>query len=305
MPTIYLTFDQVVAINQRHCGDGAGVKDPEGIRAQLGRAEATFLGDELHKTVWEKAAVLLHGLSSTQYFTDGNKRTAWLTVALFLAVNGHPLRDLSDIEAEAFVLAIATKAFENSDEPDRGVRKASEWLEECRRRPGHRRVEAFVAHEVRWNRNELGLTTGTIDVDGAFVAAYTLAPGQDGVELSAIIQLHGFPDDAGGSVRIRWDVHPDDAAVAQFVYPTEEGMNLLNSGLREQFDERVHMQDFKDAFPSVVAAHDMPWMANGVLPVIYHERIVLLIESSGIARLRLFVEEDLVREFPLRFETVR
>jgi prophage maintenance system killer protein len=125
--TRYLDYETVVEINAQHCGDGGGIRDEGGIRATLGRAEATFMGEDLHPTIVSKAAVILHGLSSTQYFLDGNKRTAWIVAKLFLHLNGHHLRDGSDVEHETLVLSVATKAFENEEHPERGAAKAAEW----------------------------------------------------------------------------------------------------------------------------------------------------------------------------------
>ena len=142
---IYLTYDQVVDINARHCGAGAGVRDEGGIRAQLGRAEASFMGDDLYPTVWDKAAVLLHGLSSTQNFHDGNKRTAWIVADLFLSINGAALRNIDEVHAEAFVLAIATRAFEVEEDPERGIQRAGEWLELARLSMRDRYHFAFLA----------------------------------------------------------------------------------------------------------------------------------------------------------------
>lgn len=125
---VHVTADQVVALNAEHCGGGTAVLNRGGIEAQLGRARGGAFGQDPYPTVWEKAAVILHGLSTTQYFSDGNKRTAWLTAALFLGVNGHPLRDMPDIQAEAFVMAIATKIFETDEDRERSITKAADWF---------------------------------------------------------------------------------------------------------------------------------------------------------------------------------
>lgn len=148
MEFVYLDFDTVAAINAEHGGSGAGVINENGIRAQLGRAEGGAFGVDPYPTVIEKAAVILHGLSTTQYFADGNKRTAWLAAKLFLGLNAHHLRNVAPIAAEAFVLAIATKAFENDDEPGRGITKASEWYNSARLTASDRLDFAVLAERL-------------------------------------------------------------------------------------------------------------------------------------------------------------
>lgn len=43
---------------------------------------------------------------------------------MFLELNGHDLPDITDIEAEAFVMPVAVSAW-----TDRTVEKAAEWLQ--------------------------------------------------------------------------------------------------------------------------------------------------------------------------------
>ncbi|MDE8565738.1 MULTISPECIES: type II toxin-antitoxin system death-on-curing family toxin [Anoxybacillus] len=44
---------------------------------------------EPYPGLFMKAAVYMHTLSSNQYFVDGNKRTAYITAASFLELNGY------------------------------------------------------------------------------------------------------------------------------------------------------------------------------------------------------------------------
>lgn len=81
-----------------------------------------FGGVEAFPTIWLKAGALLHAVARSQYFLDGNKRTGWLASVLFLRMNGVRLPRVHDVQAEAFVLAVATaESF--------GVDKAAEWFE--------------------------------------------------------------------------------------------------------------------------------------------------------------------------------
>jgi len=48
----------------------------------------------------------IYGIATSQGFSDGNKRTAWVIGRLFLAINGKTLA-FSEFEAINFMLAIA------------------------------------------------------------------------------------------------------------------------------------------------------------------------------------------------------
>ncbi len=50
-----------------------------------------------HRSIERKAAALLHGVVANHGFTDGNKRTAWLLVALLIDRSGYRL-DIPDTE---------------------------------------------------------------------------------------------------------------------------------------------------------------------------------------------------------------
>lgn len=111
--TAYLTAALVIEINSRHTGGRPnGRTGASGVAAAVDRMQTSFDGVDKFETIWEKAAVLLHGLSSTQYFTTGNKRTAWLATTVFLEANEIILDEMSDEEAYAFVFTVALNGFE-------------------------------------------------------------------------------------------------------------------------------------------------------------------------------------------------
>ncbi|NRG40191.1 Fic family protein [Rathayibacter sp. VKM Ac-2835] len=116
-----MTTQQVVAINEKVKGDQARCDDWAGVDAAVGRASATFAGAELLPTIWLKAATLLHGLASTQYFADGNKRTAVIAATLLLEINGAPLKLMETIVKEVVVLGAAVGVLT--------VDQIAEWLE--------------------------------------------------------------------------------------------------------------------------------------------------------------------------------
>ncbi|MGY2874442.1 prophage maintenance system killer protein [Marmoricola sp. URHA0025 HA25] len=116
----YLDVDTVIEFNQRYGGLGAGVIDRRGLEASLARSWSGFGEAEFYPTIWDKAGVLLHGLATTQSFSDGNKRTAWVTAATFLRLNGEDLMAVDPGEGERFVLDVVGGNHGPSD--------VAEWL---------------------------------------------------------------------------------------------------------------------------------------------------------------------------------
>lgn len=209
----YLDYETVIAINAEHGGAGAGVISETGIRAQLGRAEASFGGVEQFPTVAEKAAVLLHGLASTQYFHDGNKRTAWLVAKLFLAINGHLLRATSTVEAEAFVLTIATKAFERDDQHAGAIAKAAEWFEARRLRASDRLDYVILSSEASWIED-----TDTFRMEGGNIGAMAINVVPHVLQVFVTVHTLFHPDD----VYEQWDLRittESDRRAFQLIYP--------------------------------------------------------------------------------------
>lgn len=97
-----------------------GVRDLELIESAIGRPQATFDGDNLHKTIFDKAAALLQSLLKNHPFVDGNKRTALTSAGIFLKLNGYQLINNHDKEVN-FALKI--------DNKHQSIEQIAEWLE--------------------------------------------------------------------------------------------------------------------------------------------------------------------------------
>ena len=76
MSTRYLPIEQIIAIHDD----------------QIRR----FGDHEAYPTLELKAAVLCHSLLKNHPFRDGNKRTAMISIGVFLRLNGYRLRTTSD-----------------------------------------------------------------------------------------------------------------------------------------------------------------------------------------------------------------
>ena len=99
--TIYPTVEEVQVLHSmllRRYGGQPGVRDLGMLDAALHRPRSGY-----YPTLSEQAAALLQSLANNHAFVDGNKRVAFATTAIFLQLNGFPLRVSAD-DAEAFLI---------------------------------------------------------------------------------------------------------------------------------------------------------------------------------------------------------
>lgn len=99
---IYLTVDDVLAIHSEAIGCEDAVA--EGRLRSRPRLEGALARPMWHAHYLEAdlahlAAVVAHGLAEGQHFIDGNKRTAFLAMAVFLDRNGYELVGQDDVMA--------------------------------------------------------------------------------------------------------------------------------------------------------------------------------------------------------------
>jgi len=91
-------------------GGRLGKVRQEGLVEQVvGAAFQTFGDVDPRPDVFEKAAMLLRGVTAGHPFQDGNKRTGFLLAAFYLEQVGHPLPgQLAVDEAEQLCLEISS-----------------------------------------------------------------------------------------------------------------------------------------------------------------------------------------------------
>ena len=106
--TRYLTTQEVIAINvamiQMYSpGEQIGVKNPGLLESAVLRSQSSAFGDDAYPTIFDKAAALFESLGQNHPFQNGNKRTAFTALVIFLRYNG--LRFVMDIKlAEDFTV---------------------------------------------------------------------------------------------------------------------------------------------------------------------------------------------------------
>lgn len=87
-------------------GGSKGVRDQKLLDSAINRPFATFEGEELYKTVEEKASAVLESIIKNHPFHDGNKRTAYLVYRLYLLSEGYDIQATQE-EKYRFVIDIA------------------------------------------------------------------------------------------------------------------------------------------------------------------------------------------------------
>ena len=100
--TRYLTFEDIL----RQIGRvGFVVHDPGLLASAIVRPGTSVFGEDAYPATWLKAAALCQSIDNNQALVDGNKRLAWLSTKVFLALNGHRLEATAD-EGERFMLEL-------------------------------------------------------------------------------------------------------------------------------------------------------------------------------------------------------
>ncbi|MGK7943259.1 MAG: type II toxin-antitoxin system death-on-curing family toxin [Microcystaceae cyanobacterium] len=105
----FINIDLAIKINERQInkfGGSIGMRDKNLLESALAQPQATFGGKLLHSKIYEQAAAYLFHLTMNHPFIDGNKRTAFAVMDVFLRLNGFRL-NLTDQEVYDLVLAVA------------------------------------------------------------------------------------------------------------------------------------------------------------------------------------------------------
>ncbi|MDO8183881.1 MAG: type II toxin-antitoxin system death-on-curing family toxin [bacterium] len=106
----YLTGEELLIIHSliiEETGGSHGVRDVSLLASIIAKPKMQFGGKDLYPGVFTKAAVIFESIASYHVFIDGNKRTAIITAARFLNLNGYNLhldnKTLEDFTLQAVV----------------------------------------------------------------------------------------------------------------------------------------------------------------------------------------------------------
>ena len=102
----YLTVGEVLGIYNRvikQSGGGVGIRDLGALESAVAQPRMTFNGEELYRTIVEKASALGFSLIQNHPFIDGNKRTGHAAVEIFLMLNGFEISASVNEQVEIFL----------------------------------------------------------------------------------------------------------------------------------------------------------------------------------------------------------
>ena len=105
----------------RTFGGSEGVRDFHALESALNRPFQRFDNVELYTSIIEKAASLLESILKNHPFVDGNKRTGYVLLRLFLKKNGMDIMSEENMKYQ-FIIDVAS-----------GIRRYEEiviWLED-------------------------------------------------------------------------------------------------------------------------------------------------------------------------------
>ncbi|GGV10751.1 type II toxin-antitoxin system death-on-curing family toxin [Streptomyces griseoflavus] len=126
MTYVYLTAEDVLAIAEDAVDDQRiAVRDAGLLESAVHRPSASMFGQEAYADLFDKAAALLQSLVINRPFVDGNKRTAWVSCVVFLALNEAQLRPDVDA-AERLVIAVATGSLDEVEAISEALRDLAE-----------------------------------------------------------------------------------------------------------------------------------------------------------------------------------
>jgi death-on-curing protein len=102
--TEYVELDQALDVI---ASLGFHVKEVGLLDSALARPQTTVFGEDAYPTLELKAAAMCHSLAKNHSLVDGNKRTTWALMVVFLFLNDFK-HNFSADEGMDFVLGIAT-----------------------------------------------------------------------------------------------------------------------------------------------------------------------------------------------------
>lgn len=108
MKTRYLTEQEIINVHAMVAED-ASVRDRNALGSAVNKPQSGFMGEEVYMSLDEKAAALLVGVLMNHPFTDGNKRSAWLSTMVFYRINGAAFPRVEDLNVVDFIIKVITE----------------------------------------------------------------------------------------------------------------------------------------------------------------------------------------------------
>jgi death-on-curing protein len=114
-------FVELAAFKKQAERVGFLVKDLGLLDSALSRPKTTLFGEDAYPALELKAAAMVESLILNRPMIDGNKRSSWFALNVFLELNGHQMA-ASQEEAFEYVLSVATKKLD--------LQSSAEWIDQ-------------------------------------------------------------------------------------------------------------------------------------------------------------------------------
>lgn len=120
----FLSEAEIIAINEESVakfGGLHGVRDLTLLGSAAGRPQMSVGFQDAYKSIFDKAAAMMHSIINNHPFLDGNKRTSFFSAILFLEYNGWTVE---------FKRKEGVKFARKVHDQDYSVEEISKWLKE-------------------------------------------------------------------------------------------------------------------------------------------------------------------------------
>lgn len=94
--TEFLEVEDLLIIHRNQIelyGGSHGLRDEKLLDSAVNAVQASFDGEHMHRTVYERASAYIYYISQNHPFIDGNKRTALAAGLVYLDINGIEIDD--------------------------------------------------------------------------------------------------------------------------------------------------------------------------------------------------------------------
>jgi death-on-curing protein len=90
----YLTVNEIIMINineikERSPGEQIGILNNSLLESAVYRPQQSAFGEDAYPTIMEKSAAIFESLGQNHAFQNANKRTAFISMVMFLRYNGY------------------------------------------------------------------------------------------------------------------------------------------------------------------------------------------------------------------------
>lgn len=119
-----LTLEQLLEIHVLVIWEtrgGSSLRDLGRLESVIASQTQIVFGEELHKSIFDKAAAMIRGIIADHPFVDGNKRTGMLAGLTLLKINGQNFK-AGKGELEDFAVKIAVERLD--------VPQIAKWLQD-------------------------------------------------------------------------------------------------------------------------------------------------------------------------------